>query len=52
MTFHLDSRYNTSRVRFCKYNFDGNDKLFIVDGIVSSSLQASLLPTEPAFYAL
>ena len=24
---------NTSRVRFCKYNFDGNDKLFIVDGI-------------------
>ena len=23
----------TSRVRFCKYNFDGNDKLFIVDGI-------------------
>tara|TARA_R100000654_G_scaffold5007_2_gene14373 strand:+ start:5290 stop:6843 length:1554 start_codon:yes stop_codon:yes gene_type:complete len=24
---------SAARVRFCKYNFDGNDKLFIVDGI-------------------
>ena len=24
---------SATRVRFCKYNFDGNDKLFIVDGI-------------------
>ena len=36
---------NTARVRFAKYNFDGNDKLFIVDGIGYPLILTSTIAT-------
>lgn len=36
---------NTSRARFAKYNFDGTDKLFIVDGVGYPLILTSVLAT-------
>jgi len=37
---------SATRVRFCKYNFDGNDKLFIVDGIGYPLILAGLAASD------